>query len=180
MTEDLVLRQYNADQTQGLVDQLVEIYLEAYADGNPFHSEDRYRRQLAGHMKRTGWTLITASVNGDMVGYIYGFPLPADTRWWEGFQGDAPAGFTDENGHRTFGLCELLVRSHWQRRGIARSLHHKLMGSRPEERATLLTRPDNDAAQAAYRRWGWQKIGELRPAWEHSPIFQVLVRQTLR
>jgi ribosomal protein S18 acetylase RimI-like enzyme len=102
------------------------------------------------------------------------FPLSATTRWWEGLETASPDGFTHEDGKRTFALSELLVRPAWRRRGLAKALHDELLSSRPEERATLLSRPDNDPAQAAYAKWGWQKVAKLRPAWENAPRFDVL------
>ncbi|WP_320064997.1 GNAT family N-acetyltransferase [Micromonospora sp. RTGN7] len=176
MIENLNLRHHTAAQAAGLVDQLVGLYLTVYADGDEFHSEDRYRRQLAGHMQRHGWDLVTATVDEELVGYIYGFPLPAETGWWTGMQEPVPAGFsTDEDGRRTFGISELMVASGWRRRGIARTLHDELLSGRAEKRATLLADPDNAPAQAAYRSWGWQKISKLRPNWEHAPTFDVLL-----
>jgi ribosomal protein S18 acetylase RimI-like enzyme len=175
MTESLRLRHHDATEATGLIDALVGLYLEVYADGDEFHSEDRYRRQLSGHMQRDGWGLVTATVGEDLVGYIYGFPLPPGTGWWRGIQEPVPAGFTDEDGKRTFAISELMVASAWRRRGIARALHDELLRGRAEERATLLADPGNASAQAAYRTWGWQKVTKLRPNWEHAPTFDVLV-----
>ncbi|WP_433390413.1 N-acetyltransferase family protein [Micromonospora sp. KLBMP9576] len=177
MIEGLELRHHTAEQAAGLIDRLVELYLTVYADGGEFHSEDRYRRQLAGHMQRDGWDLVTATIDGELVGYIYGFPLPAGTRWWGGIHEPIPAGFTDEDGKRTFAISELLVAPDWRRRGIAKSLYDGLLAGRTEERATLLAEPDNASAQAAYRSWGWQKITALRPGWEHAPTYDVMVKQ---
>ncbi|MFG1887504.1 GNAT family N-acetyltransferase [Micromonospora sp. NPDC049051] len=175
MIEGLELRHHTADQAAGLIDRLVELYLMVYADGGEFHSEDRYRRQLAGHMQRDGWDLVTATVDGELVGYIYGFPLPAETRWWGGIHEPIPAGFTNEDGKRTFAISELMVAPDWRRRGIARSLHDELLAGRAEERATLLAEPGNAPAQAAYRSWGWRQVTKLRPDWEHAPTYDVLI-----
>ncbi|MFC8850411.1 MULTISPECIES: GNAT family N-acetyltransferase [unclassified Micromonospora] len=176
MIENLVLRHHTAERATRLVDQLVALYLKVYVGGDEFHSEDRYRRQLAAHMQRVGWDLVTATVDGELVGYSYGFPLPAGTGWWTGMQETVPSGFTDEDGKRTFAISELMVAPTWQRRGIARALHDELLAERGEERATLLANPDNAPAQAAYRSWGWQKVTQLRPNWEHAPTFDVMIR----
>ncbi|MBX7268750.1 GNAT family N-acetyltransferase [Micromonospora sp. Llam7] len=172
---ELEMRQHDAVAAQALVDVLVQVYLDAHAGDGAFYNEERYRQQLAGHMKVAGWTLLTAEVDGHLVGYAYGFPLSPKTRWWEGIRGDVPPDFTREDGHRTFALSELLVRPAWQRKGIARALHDKLVESRPEKRLTLLVRPDNARAQEAYRAWGWKKMAQLHPAWEGAPIFDVLM-----
>ena len=173
MVEDLRLRHHTATQAAGMLGDLVDVYLDAHADDGPRYTADRYEQQLAAHMPRQGWDLVTASIGGELVGYVYGFPLGADTRWWEGIEGPVPDGFTEENGRRTFGVAELLVRRAWQRRGIARALHDELLSSRGEERATLLVRPDNTAAQHAYDSWGWQMAGRLRPARRDAPLFDV-------
>ncbi|MGC4849999.1 GNAT family N-acetyltransferase [Micromonospora sp. DT15] len=154
----------------------MDLYLEVYAGGGEFYSEDRYRRQLDLHMQRAGWELVTATVGGALAGYIYGFPLPSQTRWWEGIHEPVPPGFTDEDGKRTFALSELLVHPAWRRRGIAAVLHDELLANRTEARATLLVRPANAAAQSAYRSWGWTKVTRLQPTWEAAPMFDVLLR----
>ncbi|MEV4488655.1 GNAT family N-acetyltransferase [Micromonospora coxensis] len=178
MAEKLTLRHYGAVESEGITEQLVALYLEIHADDGRFYGEDRYRRQLSAHRQRPGWTLITAMLNEELIGYVYGFPLAPGTRWWDGIQEPFPSGFTREDGHRTFAICELLVRAAWRRQGVARALHDDLVSSRPEERMTLLARPDNAPAQAAYRSWGWQTITRLRPGWPDAPLFDVLTRDS--
>ncbi|WP_349878821.1 GNAT family N-acetyltransferase [Micromonospora sp. HUAS YX12] len=173
MVQNVRLRHYSAAEAEKVLTQLVDVYLDAHADDGPLYTAERYERQLAAHVPRPGWAAVTAWAGDELVGYIYGFPLGADTRWWDGIQGSMSSGFTDENGRRTFGVSELVVRRSWQRRGIARALHDELMGSRAEERAALLVRPDNAAAQHAYDAWGWQPVGRLRPSWDGAPLFEV-------
>ncbi|MEU7770578.1 GNAT family N-acetyltransferase [Micromonospora taraxaci] len=175
MIEGLQLRHHNADEAKAILDQLVDLYLEVYAGGGEFHSEDRYRRQLSLHMQRAGWELVTATLDGTLVGYIYGFPLPSETRWWDGIHEPVPPRFTDEDGHRTFAVSELLVHPGRRRQGIAAALHNDLVACRTETRATLLVRPDNLAAQTMYRCWGWSKVTTLRPNWQSAPVFDVHV-----
>ncbi|MFF0118219.1 GNAT family N-acetyltransferase [Micromonospora arida] len=175
MIEGLQLRHHSADEAKEILDQLVGLYLEVYAGGGEFYSEDRYRRQLDLHMQRARWELVTASIGGELIGYIYGFPLPPQTRWWDGIHEPVPPGFTEEDGTRTFALSELLVHPARRRQGVARALHDDLVASRTEQRSTLLARPDNVEAQTAYRSWGWIKITKLQPNWEHSPVFDILI-----
>ncbi|MFI7075771.1 GNAT family N-acetyltransferase [Micromonospora sp. NPDC049903] len=176
MSNELGLRHHNAAEAQALTDELVEVYLDAHADDGAFYNEERYRQQLAGHIKVSGWTVVTAQVGGSLVGYIYGFPLSPRTRWWEGIRGDVPPGFTEEDGRRTFAISELLVRADSRRQGVARTLHDRLLSGRTEKRATLLVRPDNAIALRAYDSWGWTQQARLRPGWENAPEFIVLTK----
>ncbi|NED57582.1 GNAT family N-acetyltransferase [Micromonospora aurantiaca] len=176
MLENLRLRHQTAAEAEGLVEQLVDVYLDAHADDGPRYTAERYEQQLAAHMPREGWELVTAYVDDELVGYVYGFPLGPDSHWWDGIHEPVPDGFTDEDGQRTYAVCELLVRRSWQRRGIARALHDALLSTRREARATLLVRPDNVAAQQAYDSWGWQPAGWLRPTREGAPLFEVRVK----
>ena len=44
----------------------------------------------------------------------------------------------------------------------------------PEPRADLYVRKDNAPAQAAYKRWGWTKIGDVQPSLD-APNFDELI-----
>lgn len=176
MNLDLSLEHLDVDQATERLDQLVALYVEVYADtGDQFFGEDRFRRQLAWHMTAPHWEIVAASVGSDLVGYIYGFALPANTRWWRGLVTDVPSGFTTEDGGRTLAISELLVAASRRQQGIARTLHDEFLAHRNEARATLLVEPDNITAQAAYNSWGWKKVAQLRPSWEGAPLYDVLV-----
>ncbi len=58
--ENLRLRHETAAGAEGLVDQLVDVYLDAHADDGPRYTAERYEQQLAAHMPREGWELVTA------------------------------------------------------------------------------------------------------------------------
>ena len=177
MTDDLVLNRYDADSARERFDELVATYLDAYAGAGPNYTEERFRRQLSSHLQSSGFSLVAAEVRGAVIGYAYGRTAPPHARFWEGLQTPVPAGLTWEDGNRSFGLCELMVRKEWQRRGVAEALHDELLAGRPEQRATLYARPDNAPAQAAYAKWGWRKVAQVQPSWENAPVYDVLVRQ---
>jgi GNAT superfamily N-acetyltransferase len=169
------LSHYDAKRAREIFDQLVAVYLEVYADtDDEFFGEDRYRRQLASHMGASGFALVVAYDADDIAGYVYGFTLPENARWWTGMLTEAPSGLLDETGSRTFALCEIMTRQPWRGTGIARALHDEVLAERTEERATLLVEPEN-SARDIYTHWGWTKIGQQRPGWEGAPIYDSLI-----
>jgi ribosomal protein S18 acetylase RimI-like enzyme len=158
------------------LDEIVAAYIEVYAHtGDPFFGEERFRLQLAGHMQAPAWELVTADLDGELVGFAYGFALPATTAWWRELVTKVPMGFTDEDGHRTLAISQVVVRAPWRRQHVGRRLHDTLLSGRSEKRATLLVEPDNQPAQAAYAAWGWHKVAQLRPGWAGAPLYDVLV-----
>jgi len=169
-------RHHGADSARHIVDHLVEVYLEVYAaEGGEFYSEQRIREQLESHMDAPGWGLVAALADDVTAGYAYGFPLQPSTRWWRGLLTQVDAAVTEETGSRTFALCELLVRAPWRGRGLGHALHDEILADRSEGRATLLVERDNVTALAAYSRWGWAKLGKLRPSWPGAPELDALI-----
>jgi hypothetical protein len=170
------LRSYTAAEARPLVDQLVDMYVnDVYADDPVFSDETHFRDQITSHMTRPGWELVTATTDGQIVGYIYGFTLTADTNWWRGLVTDVPEGFAVEDGRRTLAISELLVREPWRRHLIATVLHDTLLDGRTEQRISLLVQPSYAAAQAAYANWGYQKVAQLQPSWPNAPLYDVLL-----
>lgn len=178
MLEHIDYQRLDVAAATAKLDDLITCYAEIYDTGNEFDSPERFRQQITGHMKAPRWEAVTANAHntGELAGYIYGFALPPNTRWWNGLTTDTPLGFTDEDGTRTLAISELMVRARFRRRGIAAKLHQLLLADRPEQRVTLLVEPDADAAQAAYKAWGYEHVAQLRPSWDHAPLFDVLVR----
>jgi ribosomal protein S18 acetylase RimI-like enzyme len=160
-------------------DQVLDVYRAAYADmlDDPFRTPDRFWDRLDAYASREGFGMAAAHDGDTMVGFALGYPLPPNTRWWEGLRGDfeGDGEFVREDGRRTFAFNELIVRPGWDGQGLGRQLHDLLLRDRPEQRATILVRPDNDRARSAYLRWGWQQIGTMQP-FPDSPVFDSLVR----
>ncbi len=141
---------------------------------DPFYSVERFAERVRGYASAPGFEMVVAEISGEAVGQAFGFALPAGALWWRGLTTPADPELIAETGSRTFALCELMVHPAWQRRGLARSLHDELLQHRPEERATLLVREENTAAQRAYATWGWRKLGKLRP-YPDAPHYDALV-----
>lgn len=173
---ELTIQHHDAAGLHEQRETVLAIYAEVYPQDldDPFHSLPRYWERVEAYASRDGFGFVTGSVDGELIGYALGYPLPARSRWWEGIRGEVAPDLLAETGNRTFAINELMVRPGWRRRGYARELHDALLSNRPEQRATLLVRPDNTPAQAAYRSWGWSKLGELQP-FPDAPVFDAMI-----
>jgi len=120
---------------------------------------DDAARQLRVRRRQPGFVLAEARHGGYLAGYAAGLPLRPSTSWWKDLTTPLPADLTTEYPGRTFAIAELLVRASWRRQGIGRTLHDLIVDGRPEERATVTIPPGAAAAQAAFRTWGWRRIG---------------------
>ncbi|MFD8245554.1 GNAT family N-acetyltransferase [Nocardia sp. NPDC059691] len=182
---DIYFQRYTAAQARELRDEVETIFRDSYVDaiesGEEFESPEAFMHRFAAYTDpaRAGaFELVIARLDGELCGQAWGWPLTAKTAWWDGLKLDEgdQASFTSENGSRTFAFSEIMVRKQFTGKGIARALHDELLEGRPERRATLLVRPDNRRAYDNYRRWGWHRVGTLRPDWPDAPRFDVLMR----
>lgn len=181
--DGLTFQHYAAAEARAVRDQVEQIFRDSYIDaiesGEEFEAPEAFMHRFDTYTdpSRTGFELVMARTADEPVGQAWGWPLGGNSKWWSGLQldeGDAEA-FTYETGSRTFALSELMVRKKFTGKGIARSLHDELLHNRAEARATLLVRPDNTRAYETYLRWGWKKVGALRPDWPSAPRFDVLI-----
>lgn len=168
---------YDGPAALAVMDSIVvPVYEASHGDviDNPFYSSARFAERVRGYTSAPGFELATATIDGQPVGQAFGYSLPVHARWWNGLTTPAEPGFTDETGTRTFALCELMITPAWQARGVAHALHNELLSHRPEQRATLLVREDNQSAQRAYAKWGWHQAGKLQP-YPDSPHYDALI-----
>lgn len=117
---------------------------------------------------------VARTEDGEPVGMAYGWPVESDTTWWDELTEPVPDDMRREDGHRTFGLMELAVRAPWRGQGVARRLHEALLDGLEAERVLLNVHPDSKAASAAYRAWGYRRIGEARP-WDGPDLYVVML-----
>ncbi|MGP3983221.1 GNAT family N-acetyltransferase [Streptomyces sp. KR80] len=154
------------------------VYAEAFAEPPYNETEDdvtaTFRRFRSQTRKATFRAALAHTEDGDPVGMAYGYPLGPNTGWWDQLTEPVPDDMRREDGHRTFGLMELAVRGPWRRQGIARRMHEVLLEDIEAERVLLNVHPASKAASAAYRAWGYRKIGEARP-WEGSDLHDVML-----
>jgi GNAT superfamily N-acetyltransferase len=177
-------RRYRAEEARAIRAQVEDVYRSSYAraiaSGDPFDSVDAFMLRFDSYTSSQVFDLVVAYDGPQGVGQTWGWPLgPAATTtgWWSGLLAEPEAGFTSEDGKRTFALSEIMVKAEYTGQGIAHALHDELLSHREEQRATLLVEPDNTTARRAYLHWGWAQVGQLRPRWEHAPLFDVLILQ---
>ena len=174
----IAIRHYTAAEAAGIRTLLLRVYAEVYkdaAEADPFAGVERFAAGLDGWSRRPGWTCTVGYAGDEAVGYAYGAPLPPDAAWWKGLLTDVPPKVTEETGHRTYALSELMVRRPWRKTGAARALHDALLTGRTETRATLLVDQDHPRVRALYQSWGWTVLGDLRPRIPNAPLFTAMV-----
>jgi GNAT superfamily N-acetyltransferase len=162
------------------VELVLPVYAEVYSE--PPYLEgpaevDDFARSWPARVAAPGFRLVTAAADGRLVGFAFGHELTAGTRWWSGALEPLEVG-TDERPGRTFAVIELAVVAGHRRRGIGGRLHEQLLEGVGTERVTLAVRPEPEVehARAAYRRWGYRKVGQVQPA-PGLPIYDVMVAE---
>ncbi|MFI6769915.1 GNAT family N-acetyltransferase [Streptomyces sp. NPDC050355] len=151
-----------------------EVFAEAPYEETSDSVEATFRRFRSQVRKATFRGALARTADGEPVGIAYGYPLSPATGWWDRLITPVPADVRREDGHRTFGLMEFAVRAPWRRLGVGRRLHEVLLAGGGEERVLLNALPAAEAAQAAYRSWGYRKVGEAHP-WEGAALHDVMV-----
>ncbi|WP_410570458.1 GNAT family N-acetyltransferase [Amycolatopsis sp. cmx-4-61] len=179
-SSDTPVQIYRAgDRAPQLTPTLTAIYSSVYAEPPYFWGKEHaelFAERFAAQRRAPGFDLVIASVDGDVVGYAFGVTLQPDTPWWRTVTTPVDTDLVTERPGRTFALVELLVSRSWRRRGIATRLHDRLLDGRPEERATLTVLPEAEAAQHAYRAWGWRRVAQKSNPLPGAPIFDVMIK----
>ncbi|KAK1179956.1 GNAT family N-acetyltransferase [Streptomyces sp. NBS 14/10] len=154
------------------------VYAEVFAEEpyaeTPESVDANFRRFRSQVRKATFRGALARTADGEPVGIAYGYPLSPSTGWWDRLTMPVSDELRREDGRRTFGLMELAVRAAWRRLGVARRLHEAVLADTSTERVLLNARPDAEAAQAAYRSWGYRKVGEAHP-WDGADLHDVMV-----
>jgi GNAT superfamily N-acetyltransferase len=158
---DLSLTHHDGEEATSLVEELSDAYADAYGVKPSEEKTAAFRHRAEKQFTRRGFALVTARAEGQLVGFVFGYTLPAgDTHWWGGVQPEPTAEFLAETGSRTWVLSEIEVRRAWQGKGVGRALHDAALSARGEERATLATGPDAPV-QPVYEAWEWQRVGRI-------------------
>ncbi|MFD5728446.1 GNAT family N-acetyltransferase [Streptomyces sp. NPDC058368] len=178
-TKELAYERFEGQEAARQLDTFIAAYEEVYEE--PPYSEGpsdvaEFISHYQVHAQRDGMRLVIARDGDEVVGFTYGYLLPADSPWWANVQEDLPEDFTREDGSRTWVILELAVRKPWRRLGIAARLHTLLLNGLDVERVTLTVRPEPEAAaaQSAYSAWGYREVGLSHP-WEEAPFYTAMV-----
>ncbi|WP_038044224.1 MULTISPECIES: GNAT family N-acetyltransferase [Thermocrispum] len=173
---NLTFRHYDHETAPATVDDvIVPLYLATHpqAATDPFYSVERFTERVEGYMRSPGFGMCAAFDEDKPVGLAFGYALPENARWWRSLQPHDPE-LTIETGTRTFAINEIMTHPDHQRRHVARDTHRELLATRREERATLLVDEANTPAVTAYRRWGYRKVGTIKP-FPDSPTFAAMI-----
>jgi GNAT superfamily N-acetyltransferase len=173
-----------ADLARPLLDSICDLYDEVFSAPPFFWRDDEselHRERLTGLLEDQTFGTVVARVSGELVGFAYGFGLPADTKRWSRLvEPVSSAQVTAEWPGRTFLLFDYAVRQAHRGQGIGRRLHDVLLGSRPEERATLTVQPTAMETKRIYEHWGWRKVGQMEGGpTAAAPMFDVYLRDRL-
>lgn len=174
----LTFQRYGSAAARDVRAAVETIYRDSYTpeqQADPFNSPDTWMSRFDVYASGPGFDLVIAHALKEPAGQAFGWPLTAQTKWWDGLLAEPEPGFAVEDGTRTFALSEIMVRSRFTGRGVAHAVHDELLGSRQEKRATLLVEAENTVAYRAYTSWGWERVAQLRPGWPDAPLYDVLI-----
>lgn len=157
-----ILIHRTSGEVPALMDELCEVYADAYGTvpGENIHEKSRaFRERATKALLAVNYSLVTAHVSGQLVGFAFGYNLRPEGGWWGGLSPKPSPDFTEETGSRTVLLAEIEVCRAWQGRGIGRAVHDAFLSRRSEERATLASNPEAADTHTLYERWGWRRVG---------------------
>jgi ribosomal protein S18 acetylase RimI-like enzyme len=118
---------------------------------------------LPRHATRDDFTFLTATDDGDVLGFAYGY-TGSYGQWWT----DRVAAAMDEETRAVwldaphFEVCELQIRPDQQRRGLGRRLLEDLLARQPHDRALLTANPAKAQPLPFYRKHGWIELAGVR------------------
>jgi GNAT superfamily N-acetyltransferase len=178
---DVVIRTYGPGQVPPLLDLVADIWADAHPElvDNPGAataglSVPALHRQITGHLKWQGFTMVVAYAGGTAVGFGYAFPCSATYWFGPDLVDQVPQ---DARTERLMGLCELAVRPPWQSQGIGSRLHAGLLKAIAPKWSSLLALPSNQRGQDLYARLGYEYAGPYynQPG---GPEFDLLLMRT--
>lgn len=177
--EHLTLTIYGPDTSNNQIDTVRDLYAEIYAEP-PYNEGPKEVADFASAwhetISRPNFRLVIARRADQPIGFAFGLQLEMNTTWWKGALRPLPRDITTEYPGRTFAIIEIAVRRPYRQRGVGRQLHAHLTADLPEERITLLVRPEAPAPQHAYQSWDYQAVGQVQP-FPGAPVYYAMIKQ---
>ncbi|MEV7340680.1 hypothetical protein [Streptomyces sp. NPDC093544] len=172
------LRRLNRWQAEGMREDLADLYVESSETraGAEFRGREDFLQRLADGVQLPGFDMLVAEARA-LTGCVFGYPVPRDGSWWEGFDGPLPHNLEQltASGH-VFAILETLVHPHEHARGLARRLQERLLDDHQASLGATLADPSDRTARAAFENWGWQEVGRIhRPSTPGPAVLRVLV-----
>ncbi|MEU7107597.1 hypothetical protein ACFQ2B_36000 [Streptomyces stramineus] len=173
------LRRLNRWQTEGLREDLADLYVESTTtpSGEEFHGRQAFLHRLAHGAQRPGFDMLVVEAEA-LTGCAYGVPVERDVSWWQGF--DVPLPQTLEqltaSGH-AFAITETLIHPHEDAPGLARRLQERLLSDHQASLGVTLVDQSDHSAISTFTAWGWQEVGQIRRQPPGPPALRVLVLQ---
>jgi len=157
------LRRLNRWQAEGLREDLADLYVESSAasPGEEFHDRQKFLQRLADDVQLPGFDMLVAEAEA-LTGCVFGFPVPRDGSWWQGFDGPLPQNLEQltASGH-VFAILETVVHPHQHARGLARRLQERLLADHQASLGVTLVDQSDGSTCAAFKAWGWQEVGQV-------------------
>jgi ribosomal protein S18 acetylase RimI-like enzyme len=143
------------------VGQLREVYAAVFS--LPPYNEapemaDKFVGWIHEESGHAGFDLVAALDADRLVGFAYGYTMPAGD-WWHGTDRPTPEHL---KAAEKFAVMEWAVLPEQRGKGIGRRLMDELLTGRREPYATLTVNPSAEA-RALYGRWGWRYLASTRP-----------------
>ena len=133
VVKDVTVTIADAEGGRRLIDQICAVYDEVFS-APPFFwradESDLHRGRLAGLLEDPTFGLAIACQGEKLVGFAYGFMVPAGTQRWARLSEPVDAETAREWPGRTFLLFDYAVLAEQRGQGIGRALHDTLLRSR--------------------------------------------------
>ncbi|WP_240634403.1 MULTISPECIES: hypothetical protein [Streptomyces] len=157
------LRRLNRWQAEGLREDLADLYVESSTTepGEEFSGRQEFLSRLERDVQLPGFDMLVAEAQS-LTGCVFGFPVPRDGSWWEGFDGPMPQNLEQltASGH-VFAILETVVHPHQHAHGLARRLQERLLADHQSSLGVTLVDQSARSACAAFKDWGWQEAGQI-------------------
>jgi GNAT superfamily N-acetyltransferase len=183
MLDEITIHVGHAELAAAHLDAICTVYDEVFSRPPFFWRDDEsvlHRERLDQLLTDPTFGITVALARPDLVGFAYGFTLPATTQRWSKVTGTLPDETMREWPGRTFLLFDFAVLPAARGHRVGKTLHNKLLASRAEQRATLTVQPTATDTKAIYQNWGWHQIGQMEGGpTAAAPLFDVYLRDSL-